>query len=99
MTLTLELTPTEEAQLKTAARQKGVDPAVFLKQLMTEHLPEPAASPESLPEDPTLALFAQWAKEDAQMTPEELAEENRTWEEFKSNINDERDRAGARRVF
>lgn len=49
--------------------------------------------------DPTLALFAQWDKEDAAMTPEEIAEENRTWEEFKANLNAERDRAGARRVF
>lgn len=98
MTLTLDLTPTEEAQLKTAAHQKGVDPASLLKQLMSEHLPELAASPEALPEDPTLALFAQWAKEDAQVTPEEVAEENRLWEEFERGINETRDALGMRHL-
>ena len=47
----------------------------------------------------TFFTRSQWEKEDAEMTPEEIAEENRTWEEFKANINAERDRAGARRVF
>lgn len=95
MTLTINLSPTEEALLAAAARQKGLDPAVLAKALVTEHLPEPV----TLSEDSTLALFAQWAQEDAQMTPEEIAEENRTWEQLKANINVERDRAGARRVF
>ena len=95
MTLTIDLSPTEEALLTDAARQKGLDPAALVKALVTEHLPAPATAPE----DPTLALFAQWAQEDAQMTPEEIAEENRIWEQFQTNINAERDRAGARRVF
>ncbi len=95
MTLTLDLSPTEEARLTAAAQQKGLAPAALVKALMTEHLPAPADPPE----DPTLALFAQWAQEDARLTPEEIAEENRTWEQFQENINAERDRAGARRVF
>lgn len=95
MTLTIDLSPTEEALLASAARQKGLDPSAFAKQLVTEHLPLNGSQSE----DPTLALFAQWAQEDAQMTADEIAEENQTWEEFKSNINAERDRAGARQVF
>lgn len=98
MTLTLELTPAEEAQLKTAAQQKGVDPAVFLKQLMTEHLPEPATASEAPPEDLTLALFAQWAKEDAQKSPEEIAQEDRLWEEFETGINETRAALGMRHL-
>lgn len=98
MTLTLELTPVEEAQLTTAARQKGVDPAVFLKQLMTEHLPEPVASPDVSPEDPTLTLFAQWAKEDAQKSPEEIAQEDRLWEQFETGINETRAALGMRHL-
>lgn len=46
-----------------------------------------------------LALFAQWELEDATMSPEQIAEEARQWKEFKANLNAERDRAGARRVF
>ena len=98
MTLTLELTPVEEAQLTTAARQKGVDPAVFLKQLVTDHLPEPVVASEVPSEDPTLALFAQWAKEDAQEPPEESAEEDRLWEKFETGINETRAALGMRQL-
>lgn len=94
MTLTLDLTPTEQARLDAAARQQGLAPDAVLHGLMDAHLP-----PAEDEADPMLALFAAWAEEDAHMTPEEIAEENRTWEEFKANINAERDRAGARRVF
>ena len=94
MTLTIELTPTEEAQLTEAARQEGMAPALLAKQVLTQHL-----RPKRSTEDPMLALFAQWESEDSAMTTEEIAEENRTWVEFKANINAERDRTGARRVF
>ena len=52
-------------------------------------LPAPAAVPF---EDPTLALFAEWDKEDAQMTPEQIADEAREWEQFKNNLNAEREK-------
>ncbi len=42
MTLTLDLTPTEQARVLAAARQKGLEPAAFVKQLLTENLPETA---------------------------------------------------------
>src|ERR1051325_2868201 len=42
--------------------------------------PEPI---EMLPgETPTLALFRKWAEEDALLTDEEVAAENRLWEEI-----------------
>jgi len=66
LTPTDDLTPTEHAQLTAAARQAGVEPAALAHKLVTEHLPP--STPET-PEDPTLALFAQWAAADAQMTP------------------------------
>src|SRR5690348_9844971 len=97
MTLTIRLTPEQEALLEAAARQEGVDSAELVRKLVTEHLS--AVTTEEPEPDPTLALFAQWEREDANMTPEEIAKENRDWEAFKANINAERDRAGARRVF
>jgi hypothetical protein len=48
MTLTIEFTPTEEAQLTAAARQAGLDPAELARQLVTAHLPP--ATPDT-PED------------------------------------------------
>jgi len=92
MTLTLELSPTEEARLGAAARRQGLAPDQILHGLMDEYLP-PAEET-----DPMLALFAQWAEEDAQMTPEEIAEERRLWEQFEANVNETRGALGMRRL-
>ena len=97
MSLMLELDPDEEVRLEAAARQKGLEPAELARKLVTEHLPPVLKEEEAM--DPTLALFAQWDKEDAQMTPEELEEERRDFEEFKQNINAERRRAGSRIIY
>ena len=97
MTLTITLSPEEEQRLAAAARARGVPPQECARELLSKYLPPPPPDDETT--DPMLALFAQWAEEDANMTPEEIAEEDRDWEEFKKNINAERDRAGARRIF
>lgn len=39
MTLTLELSPAEEARLAAAAAQNGLEPAALATQIVTEHLP------------------------------------------------------------
>ena len=96
MTLTIELTPTEQAQLTAAARQAGLDPAALARKLVTEHLP-PVTS--DTPEDPTLALFAQWDADDAQMTPEDIAEAQRDYDAFTQRMNAERARSGARLLY
>jgi hypothetical protein len=96
MILTIELTPTEEAQLTAAARQAGLEPATLARKLVTEHLP--AVTPAT-PEDPTLALFAQWDADDAQMTPEDIAEAQRDYDAFTQRMNAERARAGARILY
>jgi hypothetical protein len=96
MSLIIQLTPGEEARLEAAARREGLDPAEFARKLVAERLP-PLAPDQK--EDPTLALFAQWDREDADMTPEEIEEANRETEEFKQNINAERRRAGSRIMY
>jgi hypothetical protein len=96
MTLTIALTPIEEAQLTAAAHHAGLAPAELARKLVTEHLP--TVTPD-IPEDPTLALFAQWDTEDAQMTPEEVAETLRDYAEFTRRMNAERGRAGARILY
>ena len=92
MILTIELTPTEESQLTAAAHHVGLAPAELARQLVTAHLP---AVPPSHPEDPTLALFAQWDADDAHMTPEEVA----AAQEFTRRMNAERARTGARILY
>jgi hypothetical protein len=97
MTLTIELTPTDEARLTAAAQAAGVEPAEVVRKLVTDHLP--LLSETKTQEDPMLALFAHWSDEDDALTPEAVAEETHAWDDFKRSINAERDRAGARRVF
>lgn len=96
MTLTIELTPTEEAQLTAAARQAGVTPRDLARQLVMAHLPLVPAAP---PDDPTLALFAQWEADDAQLTPEECTAAQRDAQAFLDGMNAERARAGARLLY
>lgn len=95
MSLTIELSPYEERRLAAAAEQRGIHPTELVRRLVTDHLPDISEGST----DPTLALFAKWDEEDSRMTPEEVAEENATWEQMKANINAERERAGARPVF
>lgn len=102
MTLIIDLTPSEEAQLSAAARESGLAPAELVKNLVKEHLPVvPAIDEEALdtnlrewqeqdgtklmPDVSTQALFAQWAEEDAQLTEEERAENERIYAEIEKN--------------
>lgn len=95
MSLTLELDASVEARLNAMARELGVPPAELARQVLTDHLPEPKSAP---PEDPTLALFHQWAAEDAQRTPEEADEENDLWDRFQANVNTTRQALGMRHL-
>jgi hypothetical protein len=93
LTLTIELTPEEEARLRAAAQERGVDPAECARQVLRDHLPPLA------PGEATKALFAAWAAEDATDDPEEIAAAEREWEEFKANINATRAAAGSRLIY
>ena len=96
MTLTLDLSPTEEAQITAVAQSNGLSPAEAARKLLTQNLPPVPDAVSQNMADPTLALFAQWKAEDAQMTPEEAAEEQRLWEQFEQNVNETRDALGMR---
>jgi hypothetical protein len=93
MTLTIDLTPEEEARLRAAAHSQGLDPAAYVKRTVIEHLPplQPGAA--------TLALFARWEAEDATEDPQEIAARNREWEELKSSMNASRVAAGEEPLF
>lgn len=95
MGIIIDLTPEEEARLTAEAQSKGLQPAELAARFLRERI----GTPLPVESDPLLSLFAQWAEEDATMTPAEIADENRQWEELKSSLNTERDRAGARRVL
>jgi hypothetical protein len=97
MTVTIELSYEEETRLVAEARREGIDPAELVRKLVVAHLP--IVAQDGKPTDPTLALFAQWEQEDAQMTPEEIDAARQECEQFKQHINAERARAGARLIY
>jgi hypothetical protein len=86
MSLTIELSPDEQARLDAAAEQEGLAPAEFARKVLTDHLPPLAVALQ--PEDPRLALFHQWEQEGTTRTPEEAARENDLWEQFQANVNE-----------
>ena len=94
MTLTIELTPSEEASLRAVAEKRGVAPAALARVLVTESLV--TLTPGAQAEDPTLALFQEWESEDARMTPAEAEHERRLWEQFENGINETRRTLGMR---
>lgn len=89
MTLTLDLPPDVQDAIAKAAQEQGKTPeqeALEGLRRLYVRLASPQPKPAQPAVDPTLALFAQWAKEDATDAPEELARRNRDWEETKSNL-------------
>lgn len=96
MSLTIQLSPDEQARLDAAARQEGMVPEELAHKVLTEHLPP--LEDGAMTEDPTLALFRQWAEEDAKRSPEEAAQENALWEQFLTNLNETRAALGMRKV-
>ena len=95
MTVTIDLTSKEQALLDSAAEREGVEAGELARKLVVDHL----STSVDYQADPLTDLFARWDEEDRQMSPEDIAEERRSWDELKSQMNAERARAGARPVF
>ena len=99
--ITLDLTPTEEAEIITIARQTGLAPADYLKRLVKEHLPStPAAL--SLPEPDSeekraaaVALLDSWIAA-LPTDPEEIRRGDAERNEFLQNLNRNRIESGER---
>jgi hypothetical protein len=71
MTLTIHLSPAEEARLETAARQKGIAVAELARQLLTEQLPKAG-------DMPVMGATPRVSPEVIIRTLDELAELNRS---------------------
>lgn len=93
--MTLHVSNRVEGRLKTLAEQVGLDPAAFVEKLIAEYQPE---GPQTSHQDPTLSLFAQWRKEDSQMTNDEVEQEAQLWREFEKGINETRQSLGMERL-
>ncbi len=100
MSITINLTAGEEAQLSAAATQNGLAPEALAEKLVREHLPtaDPAYELTKklrerqaqdrvnlMPSRSAAELFAQWDEEAAQMTDEEREAEDRIYAEIEKN--------------
>jgi hypothetical protein len=101
MTLTIDLTPSEEARIEVSARNNGITPADVVKRLLNEHLPSTSsvadlltkwqqqyglpARPDGKVHTSFRELLDQWQEEDALLTPDEVAEQERLWDDWRHN--------------
>lgn len=101
MTVTLELTPTEEARLAEASRRTGLPPAEAIHSVLAEHLPfAPETAPLPLrPRGTAAALLRRWREEDATDDPEEIRRAEEDLAELKRNLNANRAATGERLPF
>lgn len=91
--LSIQLTPDEEARLRSVARRAGLDPAECARRLLTQHLP---AEPTALA---TRELLRAWRDEDATDDPAELRRAEEELAAFKQAMNVSRAKAGARPLY
>jgi len=107
MTLTIELSPQEEAWLTDQAAQQGLQPTDVVKRLIDGQLP-PAELQETPDQSPpaisaknaaAIAMLQSWLEEDATDDPEELRQAEEELEELKRNLNANRAATGERLVF
>ena len=82
MTLTIDLAPDLERRLRSNAAACGKSMEEYLHHLLSQ-LPEVPPSSEY---ETTLALFKQWAGEDAALSPEEAAGEDNDWQQIEANL-------------
>ena len=97
--ITLDLTPTEEAEITTIAWQTGLAPADYLKRLVKEHLPSIAITPAQAIDEENAAAIAQiqaWGREEATDDPEEIRQSEADLSELILNLNRNRIESGER---
>jgi hypothetical protein len=99
MTITLELTPEEQARLSDKAARFGLDVSSYLRRIVETEISPPAVPTGPLPGDRTREILAKWREEDDAMTPEEAAQAEAEWEELKANLNANRAATGERLLF
>lgn len=99
--IALDLTPTEEAQILTVARQTGLTLAEYVKKVLKEHLPSVQTAPPPLTEKKaaTIAYLKQRIAEDATEDPEEIRKADAEVQELMENLDRNRIESGERPLF
>ncbi len=101
--ITLDLSPTEEAQIFTVARQTGLAPADYVKKLVQENLPpvsiEVNAAPIDAENAAAIAQIQAWREEDFTDDPEELRKTDEELAGLMHNLNRNRIESGEKPLF
>lgn len=92
MTLTIDLTPEEEARLQVLAQREGIDLARYARQRLG--LAMPSAENQAV-----IDLLHRWRDEDAHMTQQEAEAAENEWNELRSNMNERRVLSGEEPLF
>ena len=79
MSITIELTPAEEARIAALASSKGLPLDAFIRAVVLSYNPQEESA------DPTLALFAQWAEDDKELSTAELEKDQQIYAEIEKN--------------
>lgn len=98
MTLTFDLTPTEEAQITAVAQSTGLTPAEAARKLLTQNL-LPIENEGTLRNASSIALLRSWLTEEATDDPDEIRQAQEELDEFKRNINANRAATGERLIY
>src|SRR5689334_6132376 len=95
MTLTLDLTPEQQAALMAEATARGTDEIGVIQQWIDGLQATSAALRARRARD----LFAEWDREDEAMSEEEAAQAEQDWQKFQTAMNANRTAQGERPVF
>ena len=91
MTLTIELTPEQEARLADAARKERLDPTILASKWIEEHLPPVQAQVTPDAENQAVIdLLRSWREEDATDDEEELERRDKETQIFLHNLQTNR---------
>lgn len=90
MSMTIDFNPQEEAMLAAAARQDGLAPSEFVKNLVKEHLPPVTPSIPDAENQELINLLRSWREEDATDDAQELEHRDADTKAFMSNLESNR---------
>jgi hypothetical protein len=94
MTISIELTPEEEARLLAAARRNGMELAECARFLVTQQLPALDAEAQD-----ALTLLRQWEEEDRTSDPDAIRQAQVELQEFEQAMNTPRAESGSRLLY
>lgn len=99
MTVTIHLTPQEEAWLNAQTQRQGITPAEVIQKLMDQQMPMEETPMPRAKSSEAIAFLRQKLQEDATTDPEEIRKAEEEFAEIKRNLNANRDATESRGIL